>query len=174
MTLATQANQIVDALTEWTRSRKGFVKLAGDEAQLFSVLGAQPGAVRVGVIPVEGGATTWLQLPGDLRENYVPWMEWAGPRELLVQRMNRRQDADASQTDFLRVDGDEHVPRVERAVPHAGRPRSVDDVRQLHQDRQRAAERRADPRRLRRRPRRAQQSDHERAEPRPGLRRRPR
>src|SRR6185312_4111647 len=35
-----------------------------------------------------------LQLPDDPRENYLPRMEWAGPREIVVQRMNRLQNTD--------------------------------------------------------------------------------
>ena len=42
-----------------------------------------------------GGATTWLQLPGDPREDYIPFMEWAGADSVLVQRMNRLQNHDA-------------------------------------------------------------------------------
>ena len=33
-------------------------------------------------------------MPGDPRNTYLPWMEWAGPDELLIQHMNRRQNAD--------------------------------------------------------------------------------
>ncbi len=60
----------------------------------YPKVGTPNSAVRVGVIAAGGGPTTWLQVPGDPREGYVPWMEWAGPRELLVQHMNRRQNAD--------------------------------------------------------------------------------
>jgi dipeptidyl-peptidase 4 len=56
--------------------------------------GTTNSAVRAGVMSAEGGATTWLQLPDDPRENYLPYMEWAGPRELVLQRINRRQDTD--------------------------------------------------------------------------------
>ncbi|HSQ32297.1 MAG TPA: S9 family peptidase [Gemmatimonadaceae bacterium] len=54
--------------------------------------GTTNSAVRIGVIPAGGGATTWLVIPGDPRNNYLPWMEWAGPGELLVQHMNRLQN----------------------------------------------------------------------------------
>jgi hypothetical protein len=56
--------------------------------------GTTNSAVRVGVIGATGGPTTWIQVLGDPRAGYVPWMEWAGPRELLVQHMNRLQNAD--------------------------------------------------------------------------------
>ena len=54
--------------------------------------GTTNSAVRIGVIPAGGGVTTWLAIPGDPRNNYLPWMEWAGPSELLVQHMNRLQN----------------------------------------------------------------------------------
>ncbi len=56
--------------------------------------GTTNSAVRVGVVGAAGGPTTWLQVPGDPRAGYVPWMEWAGPRELMVQHLNRLQNAD--------------------------------------------------------------------------------
>ena len=54
--------------------------------------GTTNSAVRIGVIPSTGGATKWLAIPGDPRNNYLPWMEWAGPSELLIQHMNRLQN----------------------------------------------------------------------------------
>lgn len=50
MTLTAQTNRLIEALTAWVAGKKGFVRLAGDEADLFTVLGAQPGALRVGVM----------------------------------------------------------------------------------------------------------------------------
>ncbi len=57
--------------------------------------GTTNSAVRVGVVSATGGAVTWVKLPGDPRNNYVPWMEWAGAGELLIQHMNRAQNRDA-------------------------------------------------------------------------------
>jgi dipeptidyl-peptidase-4 len=56
--------------------------------------GTTNSAVRAGVVSASGGPTVWLQLPGDARDNYLPRLEWAGPAELLIQRINRRQDTD--------------------------------------------------------------------------------
>ncbi len=56
--------------------------------------GTTNSAVRVGVVSAGGGPTVWLQVPGGARDNYVPRMEWAGTNELVLQRMNRRQDTD--------------------------------------------------------------------------------
>jgi dipeptidyl-peptidase-4 len=60
----------------------------------YPKVGTTNSAVRVGVVGAEGGATTWIQVPGDTRNNYIPWMEWSGPAELMIQRINRRQDHD--------------------------------------------------------------------------------
>ncbi len=51
-------------------------------------------AVRVGVVDLTGGSAVWTKLAGDPRENYVPWMEWAGPTDVVIQRMNRLQNTD--------------------------------------------------------------------------------
>ncbi len=56
--------------------------------------GTTNSAVRAGVVSAAGGQTVWLQLPGDARGNYLPRLEWAGPTELVLQRINRRQDTD--------------------------------------------------------------------------------
>ncbi len=60
----------------------------------YPKVGTANSAVRVGVVSAAGGPTTWIQVPGDLRNTYLPWLEWAGPGELLLQHMNRRQNAD--------------------------------------------------------------------------------
>ncbi|HQR18252.1 MAG TPA: S9 family peptidase [Gemmatimonadales bacterium] len=57
--------------------------------------GTTNSAVTAGVVSATGGPTTWLRLPGDPREDYIPFMEWAGPDSVLVQRMNRLQNTDA-------------------------------------------------------------------------------
>src|SRR5882762_313187 len=54
-------------------------------------------AGRVGVVSATGGATTWMKVPGDPRNNYIARMEWvplrgAGSKELVIQHMNRLQD----------------------------------------------------------------------------------
>ncbi len=57
----------------------------------------QPGttnsAVKVGVVPAQGGATKWMELPGDPRQHYVPRMEWAkNSNELILEYLNRLQN----------------------------------------------------------------------------------
>ncbi|MGH9453835.1 MAG: S9 family peptidase, partial [Terriglobia bacterium] len=59
----------------------------------------QPGttnpAARIGVVEVTGGPTKWMDVPGNPRDNYIPWMAWAGnSRQLVLQHLNRLQNTD--------------------------------------------------------------------------------
>jgi dipeptidyl-peptidase-4 len=57
--------------------------------------GTTNSAVTAGVVSADGGPVTWLRLPGDPRDDYLPWLEWAASSdELLLQRMNRLQNTD--------------------------------------------------------------------------------
>lgn len=63
---------------------------------LFRYKYPQPGttnsAVRVGVVPAEGGATKWIALEGDPRQHYITEMEWAGnSHELMIEYLDRLQ-----------------------------------------------------------------------------------
>ena len=57
--------------------------------------GGTNAAVRVGVIPATGGATTWIKLDGDPRNNYIPRMDWVGDsNQIVLQHINRLQNDD--------------------------------------------------------------------------------
>ena len=60
----------------------------------YPKVGTRNSAVTAGVVGANGGTTTWLKIPDDPRENYLPRMEWAGSNELILQRMNRLQNTD--------------------------------------------------------------------------------
>jgi len=50
-------------------------------------------AVRVGVVSASGGPTTWIEVGGDPRNNYIPRMQWAaGSEQVIIQRLNRLQN----------------------------------------------------------------------------------
>lgn len=50
-------------------------------------------AARIGVVSSEGGATTWMQIPGDPRNHYLARMDWAAnDSQLVVQQLNRLQN----------------------------------------------------------------------------------
>ncbi len=55
--------------------------------------GTTNSAARIGVVAATGGPTTWVQVPGDPRNNYLARMDWAAnPTELVIQQLNRRQN----------------------------------------------------------------------------------
>ena len=48
---------------------------------------------RLGVVSAAGGETRWLVVPGDPRDNYIAFMEWAGDSDnIVLQQFNRRQN----------------------------------------------------------------------------------
>ena len=59
----------------------------------YPKVGETPAACRLGVVDVSNGKTTWIRVPGDERQNYIPRMEWAGnSNELIFQQLNRKQN----------------------------------------------------------------------------------
>lgn len=55
--------------------------------------GTTNSGVRIGYVSAEGGQTTWLPIPGDERNNYLPRMEFVpGTNKLFIQQMNRAQN----------------------------------------------------------------------------------
>lgn len=58
----------------------------------FPKAGTTNSSSRVGVVSAAGGTTTWCDVPGDPRQNYLARMDWApGSREITIQQLNRRQ-----------------------------------------------------------------------------------
>ncbi len=59
----------------------------------YPKVGTTNSAVKVGVIPASGGATQWIPIPGDARNNYIPRMEFIpNSNELMIQQLNRLQN----------------------------------------------------------------------------------
>ena len=55
--------------------------------------GEKNSATRLGIISADGGEVTWLKLPGDAREHYLPVAEWTPDgKSVLVQQFNRLQN----------------------------------------------------------------------------------
>ena len=60
----------------------------------YPITGTTNSAGRVGIVSADGGTTTWLQVPGDPRNNYIARMEWAASSdEVVLQHLNRLQNA---------------------------------------------------------------------------------
>ena len=59
----------------------------------YPVAGEDPSPCRVGVVSLATGKTTWMFVPGDSRQHYLPRMEWAAnSTELVVEQLNRHQN----------------------------------------------------------------------------------
>lgn len=55
--------------------------------------GTTNSAVKVGYVAATGGETTWIDLPGDPRQNYIMRMEFIPEsNDLFIQQMNRPQN----------------------------------------------------------------------------------
>lgn len=94
----------------------------------YPLAGTTNSAARVGVIPAKGGATKWLQVPGDPRNNYIARMDWAeNSRELLIQHLNRLQNTD----DVLMADAITGAVRRVHQEKDAAWVDVVDDVQPL-------------------------------------------
>jgi dipeptidyl-peptidase 4 len=90
------------AFWNFDMSGVGTFRLINDTDSLYPIVipiqypkaGTTNSAVRAGVVGLDGGPITWIALGDDLRENYLPRMEWAGRTELVLQRINRLQNTD--------------------------------------------------------------------------------
>lgn len=55
--------------------------------------GQQNPSCRIGVVHCSSGKTTWMHVPGDPRDHYIPRMQWAPhSNDLLIQQLNRLQN----------------------------------------------------------------------------------
>lgn len=55
--------------------------------------GQSPSGCRMGVVDIASAKTTWMQVPGDVQQHYIPRMEWIpGKKELILQQLNRKQN----------------------------------------------------------------------------------
>jgi dipeptidyl-peptidase-4 len=76
-------------------------------------------AVRLGVVNSTGGPTRWMRVPGDPRNIYLPRLDWSGPREVIVEELNRLQNtndvllADSETGDVRRMFRDQDAAWVE-------------------------------------------------------------
>lgn len=59
----------------------------------YPKVGTTNSACRVGVVSASGGATRWIEVPGDPRNNYIARMDWAvSSEEIVLQHVNRLQN----------------------------------------------------------------------------------
>jgi len=59
----------------------------------YPKVGEPPSSAKVGFVNIETKKITWVELPGDPRQHYIPRMQWIGKSDkLLIQQMNRKQN----------------------------------------------------------------------------------
>ncbi|MEO6288348.1 MAG: S9 family peptidase [Ginsengibacter sp.] len=59
----------------------------------YPKVGQPPSPVRIGVITIDDANITWMNIPGDPQQHYIPRMEWAdNSNEVVVQQLNRKQN----------------------------------------------------------------------------------
>ncbi len=57
----------------------------------YPKVGEDPSKCQVGVVNVSSKKITWMDIPGDKVQNYIPRLEWID-NELFVQQINRKQN----------------------------------------------------------------------------------
>jgi len=58
----------------------------------YPKVGESPSPAKIGVVNINTGKTTWLEIPGDAAQHYLPRMEWHSVNTLFVQQLNRKQN----------------------------------------------------------------------------------
>ncbi|GAB4310655.1 MAG: S9 family peptidase [Bacteroidales bacterium] len=54
--------------------------------------GEPPSLARVGYIETQSGKISWIPVPGEPADNYLPRMQWVDDNSLLIQQLNRYQN----------------------------------------------------------------------------------
>lgn len=57
----------------------------------YPKVGEDPSSAKVGSIDLSTQKITWMNIPGDPKQNYLPRMQWVD-NQLLVQQLNRKQN----------------------------------------------------------------------------------
>ena len=58
----------------------------------YPKVGEEPSACKVGVVNATTQRITWISIPGNEKENYIPRMQWIDASTLLIQQLNRKQN----------------------------------------------------------------------------------
>jgi len=59
----------------------------------YPVAGEDPSLCKIGVVDVSTAKTTWLNVPGDPIQHYIPRMEWStNSDEVILEQLNRAQN----------------------------------------------------------------------------------
>ncbi|MBL7873867.1 MAG: DPP IV N-terminal domain-containing protein [Cyclobacteriaceae bacterium] len=58
----------------------------------YPIAGQTPSPAKIGVVNLATNKTTWMVIPGDPKQNYLPRIEWNSSNEIFVQQLNRKQN----------------------------------------------------------------------------------
>ena len=59
----------------------------------YPVAGEDPSSCKLGVVDVSNAKTTWMDIPGDNVQHYIPRMEWTtNSNEIILEQLNRAQN----------------------------------------------------------------------------------
>jgi len=59
----------------------------------YPKVGEDPSSCKIGVVSIENGLTTWMDIPGDPVQHYIVRLEFIpGTEKLLLQQLNRKQN----------------------------------------------------------------------------------
>ncbi len=57
----------------------------------YPKVGESPSPVKIGVFFLNQKYTRWMSIDGDPHQQYIPRMEWAGTNQLVLQKLDRKQ-----------------------------------------------------------------------------------
>ncbi|MET3113523.1 dipeptidyl-peptidase-4 [Pedobacter sp. CG_S7] len=59
----------------------------------YPKVGQDPSACKIGIVNINTAKTTWMPIPGDQVQNYIPRMDWIpNSNSILLQQLNREQN----------------------------------------------------------------------------------
>ena len=59
----------------------------------YPIVGEDPSVCKVGVVNIATAKTSWLNVPGDQVQNYIPRMDWIpNTNDIILQQLNREQN----------------------------------------------------------------------------------
>ncbi|MBV8390207.1 MAG: S9 family peptidase [Mucilaginibacter sp.] len=59
----------------------------------YPVAGEDPSSCKIGVVNISDAKTTWIDVPGDNVQHYIPRMEWTtNSNEIILEQLNRAQN----------------------------------------------------------------------------------
>jgi dipeptidyl-peptidase-4 len=59
----------------------------------YPVAGEDPSLCHVGIVDINSAKTTWMNIPGDPIQHYIPRMEWStNSNEIILEQLNRAQN----------------------------------------------------------------------------------